>query len=361
MFNYRNLRKSKKSDLYNDIAFKILAQPTDTLFNELNEDFELKVSPEDYLFKFEHIAQTGGSNINDLLKRTLKEQQFWIPSYSEVWAEPRTPKVYESNPLLKVLSAHYLNGTQINSTKKIKSFTFIRDPRKIIMSSIQSGEKNRLGVLEFWRLTEKKLIEIRKDFGHLNYQLYELAIKNSKKKFPYVHGGPAPIFNPENLQGTKPAVLVELVGERLETDLAFIGVTENFSESALLLFEILGISKLKLWRPGLFSYRKYSFEEAPQYIQELIEDLCKDELEFYKKCKDVVINLANRSPNFKVLPTYIEQNKRSDLKFIQSIQEKLELATANNDEIGLRLKGDLEFVKSIILELEKTFQIYNSM
>ena len=249
MFNYMNLRKSKKSDLYNDIAFKILAQPTDTLFNELNEDFELKVSPENYLFKFEHIAQTGGSNINDLLKRTLKEQQFWIPSYSEVWAEPRTPKVYESNPLLKVLSAHYLNGTQINSTKKIKSVTFIRDPRKIIMSSIQSGEKNRLGVLEFWRLTEKKLIEIRKDFGHLNYQLYELAIKNSKKKFPYVHGGPAPLFNPENLQGTKPAVLVELVGKRLETDLAFIGVTENFSKSALLLLEIIGISKLELWRP----------------------------------------------------------------------------------------------------------------
>ncbi len=359
MFNFNKLSRSNKSNSYSDIAYQILAQPMDALFNELNKIFELKVSPEDYLFKFEHIAQTGGSNINDLLKRTLDAQQFWIPSYSQVWADLRTPKLYESSHSLKVLSAHYLNGVQIKSNKQIKSFTFLRDPRKMIMSSMQTGAITDLGVSEFWRLSEKKLKKIKKDIGHLNFQLYELAFKNYERKFPFDQSGTSPLINPKNLQGIKPADLCRLVDERLETDLVFIGITENFSESALLLFEILGNSSLKLWRPGLFAYRKYTFEEAPQDIQERIEDLCKDEMEFYMKCKNVLTNLVNESSNLKVLQAYIEQNKRPDLKFIQSIQEKLELAYANNDQSGHRLRGDLDSVRSIIIELEKILKLYN--
>jgi len=103
MLNFKKSRRSNKSNSYSDLPYQILAQPMDTLFNELNQIFKLKVSPEDYLFKFEHIPQTGGSNINDLLKRSLDAEQFWIPSYSQVWAAPRTPQLYESSHSLKVL------------------------------------------------------------------------------------------------------------------------------------------------------------------------------------------------------------------------------------------------------------------
>ena len=163
-----------------------------------------------------------------------------------MWLEPRKPAEYLVGQELKVISGHYLNGVNVKTERSVKSFTLIRDPRKLIISSFQKGEnkESQINSSKFWTSIEKKLVNYKKEIGHINIQLHELAVKNSKKKFPYVHGGPAPLFNPENLQGTKPAVLLDLVGERLENDLVFIGVTENFSESALLLFQIIGLDDI---------------------------------------------------------------------------------------------------------------------
>ena len=339
---------------FEDIYWKIFDREARQEVIDLEQPFRVKIkSNRNNFYKFEHIGLTGGDNLNYLLKNKLKKG-FRIPSYEDLWLEPRKPAEYLVGQELKVISGHYLNGVNVKTERSVKSFTLIRDPRKLIISSFQKGEnkESQINSSKFWTSIEKKLVNYKKEIGHINIQLHELAVKNSRKKEPYIHGGLTNPINLNNLSGFKPYELTELVKERMENDLVFVGITEKFSESALLLFQIIGLDSIVLWRPGLHSFRKYDFEEAPPSIQSLIEELCREEIDFYNECKESLAKLVNESKNIDLITDYNIQNKRPDLKFLQSIQERVEFAIANNDKNNLRLKQEILYFEKLLRKFE---------
>jgi hypothetical protein len=119
------------------------------------------------------------------------------------------------------------------------------------------------------------------------------------------------------------------------------------------LYEKLGINKIKLWTPGLYSYKKLTFEEAPESVKELILILCQEEMEFYKKIKIDLAGLISESTNQKVISAYVLENKRPDLKFVQGVKQRLELASAVSNLDNLRIKKEISYWAGINYHIEK--------
>jgi hypothetical protein len=119
------------------------------------------------------------------------------------------------------------------------------------------------------------------------------------------------------------------------------------------LYEKLGINKIKLWTPGLYSYKKLTFEEAPESVKELILILCQEEMEFYKKIKIDLAGLISESTNQKVISAYVLENKRPDLKFVQGVKQRLELASAVSNLDNLRIKKEISYWAGINQHIEK--------
>jgi hypothetical protein len=349
-------RKHSQSE-FEDIYWNLFEKSDASVLLDLNQDFHLNQvdTEEKFLYKFEHIPLTGGANVNDTFRDNALGDILQIPGYEQVWSDPRTARPFAPLASKRVISAHYLNGTKIVCDLPVKSFSFIRDPRKLLISTFQDDIQlsSDESLDKTWKRMEKKLHDIHKEFKHANNQLYELATPNSKKKFPYVHGKPAPIINFENIRGSEPTELREKIEGRLKKDLIFIGICENFSESLIILYEKLGINKIKLWTPGLYSYKKLTFEEAPESVKELILILCQEEMEFYKKIKIDLAGLISESTNQKVISAYVLENKRPDLKFVQGVKQRLELASAVSNLDNLRIKKEISYWAGINQHIEK--------
>lgn len=362
----QNLGIRKRSESkFEDIYWDLFEKSDLSILQDLNQDFHINCvdTEEKFLFKFEHIPLTGGANVNNTFKDNALGDILQIPGYGQVWANPRTARPFNPHFSKRIISAHYLHGTKIVCDLPIKSFSFMRDPRKLLISTFQDDIQlsSNESLDETWKRMEKKLHNIHKNFKHANNQLYELATPNSKKNFPYVHGKPAPIINFENIRGSKPAGLREKVEERLTKDLCFIGICENFSESLVILYEKLGINTIKLWTPGLYSYKKLTFEEAPEIVQELILILCQEEIEFYKKIKKDLVDLISESTNQKVISAYVLENKRPDLKFVQGVRERLELASAVSNLDNSRIKKEISYLTGINQHIEKIIKDQTSL
>ena len=345
---------------FEDIYWDLFERSDITILEDLNQvfDLSLKNTEENFLSKFEHVMGTGGSNVNDIFKFNITGNILQIPGYKEVWADPRTARPFTPLASKKVISAHYLHGTKIVCDLPVKSFSFIRDPRKLIISAIQdpiylTGDES---LDKIWTRVENKLHDVYKESKHANIQLYELATPNSEKKIPYVHGKPAPNIDSENYRGTEPAELRDKVEHRLNKDLFFLGICENLSESLIVLYEKLGISKIKLWTPGLYSYKKLTYEEAPNNVKDLVLNLCQEDLEFYRKQRNNLERSISESNNKQVISSYVLENKRPDLKFVQGINERLQLASANNDYKNLRLTEEISYWFEINQHIRKLIQ-----
>ena len=350
-----------KKENFNDIYWDILYRKKRDLHEELRETFEIRFhnarrpSP-DTIFKFEHISLTGGAIVNSQIKEAIGNPAFIIPSFQQIWKSPKIAGPYIPHEETKVLSSHFLNGSCIEVDKQITSFTFIRDPRRLLLSQLQ--DKKALAILEqdsskFWRLIEKRLLQIRSHVKHANYQLYELATPNSEKRFPWENEGKNPLYNLENLKGVSPTTLMDKVNKRVSDDLAFIGVTELFSESLVLLFELIGISKLSLWSPGLFSFRKVTIDETPSAIVDLMGELCEAEIDFYTKIKNGIFNDIARSKNGDVISKYKASNKKYDLRYLLSFEERLQLASEVNGMDGERFRIEMDHSNEVVRELIK--------
>ena len=355
---YKNLKLLRKSPAsFSDMYWELFGMDRQVNHDDINQIFKINFKTErvEFLSKFEHLYLTGGANVNDAFKNETLGDIFQIPRFEEIWENVRTAKIFMPATSKKIVSAHYLHGSRIVSEMPVKSFSFIRDPRKLLMSALQtddsiSGEES---LNYFWKKIEGKLIAISKDVKHANYQLYELATKNSEKKFPYVHGQSVKLFNLENIKGTDPKILKEKVENRLDSDLFFIGITENLSESLVILFELLGLSEINLWSPGLYSFRKLTFEEAPSSVKDLISTLCQFELEFYLQQRNQLEKLVEKSMNKEIIARYVIENKRPDLKFIQGIKERLDLAAAVSDIDKSRLQAEVKYWQKINNQIEK--------
>jgi hypothetical protein len=355
---YKNLKISRlRPGSFGDIYWELFGMDRQIDPDDINQIFKINRKTEGFNFfsKFEHIYLTGGANVNDTFKNKALGDIFQIPSFEEIWENARTAKIFLPANSKKILSAHYLHGSRIVSEMPVKSFSFIRDPRKLLISALQSDDpiSSEENLNHFWRKIEKKLISISKDVKHANYQLYELATKNSEKKFPYEHGKSVKLFNLENIKGTEPKALREKVENRLNNDLFFIGITENLSESLVILFELLGLSEINLWSPGLYSFKKLTFEEAPNSVKDLISNLCQLELEFYLQQRNQLEKLVENSMNKEIITRYVVENKRPDLKFLQGIKERLDLATAVSGIDKSRLQAEVTYWKTINNQIKK--------
>ncbi len=206
--------------------------------------------------------------------------------------------------------------------------------------------------LKFGNGWRKNFIKFTKNLSMqvTNFMNWQLQIR---KKIPLCTRETSTDKKFENIRDTKPSELKNKVEERLNKDLIFIGICENFSESLIMLYEKLGINKIKLWTPGLLSYKKLNFEEAPETVQELILSLCQEEMEFYRQQKNHLSRLISESSNQQVVSSYLLENKRSDLKFIQGVKQRLELASAVNGLDNLRLTEEISYFSCVNQHIEK--------
>jgi hypothetical protein len=354
----QNLATQKRSESkFEDIYWDLFEKSDNPILLDLDQVFHINLvnTEEKFLYKFEHIMLTGGSQVNDTFKYNPIGDILQIPGYSQVWSDPRTARPFAPLASKRVISAHYLNGTKLACDLPVKSFSFMRDPRKLLISALHDDVQlsSDESLDKKWKRMEKKLFDIRKEYKHANYQLYELATPNSKKNCPYVHGEPSPIINFENIKGSEPEELRGKIEERLNKDLNFIGICENFSESLIILYEKLGFNKITLWTPGLYSYKKLTFEEAPESVQELVLSLCQEEIEFYKKIKNNLARSISESTNQKVIAAYVLENKRPDLKFVQGVKQRLELASAVSNLDNSRVKKEISYWAGINQHIEK--------
>ncbi len=142
--NIFNIRRTESN--FEDIYWNLFERSDSTIQKDLNQDFHLNqvITGEKIFCKFEHVPLTGGANVNDTFKESAIGDILQIPGYKQVWTDPRTPRPFTPLPSKMIASAHYLNGTKIICGLPIKSFSFIRDPRKQeIRFKIYSGSKTK--------------------------------------------------------------------------------------------------------------------------------------------------------------------------------------------------------------------------
>ena len=89
--------------------------------------------------------------------------------------------------------------------------------------------------------------------------------------------------------------------------------------------------------------------------------LCQEEIEFYKKIKKDLVGLISESTNQKVISAYVLENKRPDLKFVQGVRERLELASAVSNLDNSRIKKEISYLTGINQHAEKIIKDQTSL
>lgn len=234
---------------YNYCTAKNIKESQKRLFEILPNGSIGKCS-ESNLVVFNHIAFTGGVQLNDLILRSsgYTGLLFEIPDFNfyknrDNYSGPK-----------KFISAHFLNGIDSIIHMNCDYFTMLRDPVSHILSVLTTKDdyfansSNRI-----WDAVYSKLDFWEKEVGHINLQTFEIATDYVDKKFKSIPGtDETPIHFFKNYISTNPDSLLKIADEKIKEKYLMVGITELYEESIFLLFSRLHIKKTKLWRPGFF-------------------------------------------------------------------------------------------------------------
>jgi hypothetical protein len=296
-----------------------------------NLDIIFDVSPrgpigkfsEENLVIFNHIAFTGGVQLNDLFIRSSRFSgiDFKIPSFDSY------VKDNEYTHRKTLLSAHFLNGIDILIGKRCDYFTLLRDPVSHILSVLTTKSDYLTGSSnEIWRNIAKNLDFWEKEVGHINLQAFEIATDYSDKKHKSIPGSDdVPIHFYKNYISTNANQLLNIANEKIRDKYLMVGITELYEETIFLFFARLGIKKAVLWRPGFFSYWRPARFEVPIFVQEKIKSLTTADHSLYYEHRNKLENDFFESEFNSEFTKYKIFSRDHLLKLHMEFSERIEL------------------------------------
>ncbi len=285
---------------------------------------------------FHHVSCTGGVAINDVFFRMQEETgiPLIIPDQDQAFSD-NPPWKGKQAPL--VITAHHTFGLHERIPEPTAYFTMMRNPYAHFLSKMLLRDKdcqypaNHLG--EIWSNLEQKIDELRERIGHCNLQTYEHAAYFKKKPHVLSHqdlkaSTPAIISKNlvQNLEGTKPENLFAKATRNVDSMFFFVGITELFEESLFLLFDMMGIQKTLMWRPGLYTYWRPNKDEMPMHIFRKLSALLEADLELYHRNRQVLEDMLAAADFGEELIRYKQHARNPYGRLYCELSERFEMA-----------------------------------
>ena len=339
---------------------EIKASAARTFEVKANGKFSLKNSKD--LIIFNHIGQSGGVQLNDVICRDSKESgyKFLIPDFHSYNNE----ELYKDGKYF--ISGHFLNGVD-DFIKSIPNnyFTVLRDPVSQIISVLTSKDDFYSSSSEsVWVGVEKKLEFWEREVGHINLQSFEIAINNQDKKFKFTPETEAiPTHFYKNYVGIDPLILLNKAREKIADKYLMVGITELYEETLFLLYARLGYKRISLWRPGIFSFWRPRRFEIPIFIEEKIKKLTEADHALYLESRQILekdffsANFGNEFAHYKLL------SRNHELRLYSEYSERIELgrvlSTVNKDIARFKeeISHVIEFRDSIDALIDQGLQL----
>lgn len=329
------------------------------------------------LIIFNHIGQSGGVQINDVVSRDSRTQglNFLIPHFASYQNE----SLYENGRYF--ISGHFLNGVdEYLKSKKSTYFTILREPVSQIISFLTSKDDfygQPMSVV--WKSVLQKLDFWEKEVGHINLQTFEIATKYQEKRFKFTpENEETPIHFYKNYLQTSPEDLLCKAREKIANKYLMVGITELYEETLFLLYARMGLTKLSLWRPGIFSFWRPRRFEIPTFIVDRIKHLAMSDCALYSEYRSILekdffaADFGNEFTEYKLLSRnheiklYSEYSERIELgltlseinkdvaRFQDEIAHVIEFRNAINRLIdgGLKSTWLIKLIKKLIILLE---------
>jgi len=271
---------------------------------------------------FHHVGRTGGACINDILVRMQEATgiPLIIPNQEQAISD-NPPWAGRQAPL--VISAHHTFGLHERIDGDSGYFGLMRDPYKHFLAKVllwdeYKTESNHMAGV--WERFERKIDGIREKAGHCNSQTYEHATYFEDKPLPYT--------SPENLEGTNPGDLFSKAVENIEDRFFFVGITELLEESLFVLFDMIGIKKTLMWRPGLYTHWRPSKDELPIRIYKKISALLEADLDLYHRNRQCLEDMLARSDFGEELVRYKQHARNPYSRLYLELSERFTVAAS---------------------------------
>jgi hypothetical protein len=329
---------------------------------EVKANGQLRLENSKDLIIFNHIAQSGGVQLNDVFCRDSKESgyKFLIPDFDTY----HNADFYKDGKYF--ISGHFLNGVD-EFIKTIPSiyFTVLRDPVSQIISFLTSKDDFCTSSAEaVWDRVEKKLEFWEHEVGHINLQSFEIAVNYQDKRFKSKpETETIPIHFYKNYIGLDQVMLLNKARENIAEKYLMVGITELYEETLFLLYARLGCKRISLWRPGVFSFWRPRRFEIPIFIEEKIKKLTEADHALYIESRKILekdffsANFGNEFAHYKLL------SRNHELRLFSEYSERIELgrvlSTINKDKARFKeeISHVIEFRDSIDALIDQGLQL----
>jgi hypothetical protein len=232
---------------------------------------------------FIHVFKTAGTTITGILRRNFSYHHFDARLVHERPAitAAQLKRVQRFYPRILSLAGHGIRSTSDLQTgfPNIRFYTFLREPRRRLVSAYIFLRRRPVGTGSW----QPSRAEIESDFTS--------ALRTSTKPYCEIFGG----------EGTTPEIAIE----RIEKDVGFVGLMENFDASLALFRDWLGqpdfdpsyqrlnvagkARERKLLDDRLAPFASTAREiAATPHIAALIEERAAPDMAVYRHAADVV-------------------------------------------------------------------------
>lgn len=362
-FNNLFITHKKKNEVLSDKLYTI---------NNRNSFYDEKL--ENLVLIFHHINRTGGVGINELLLRSeeLAKKKLIISTPTqnlskEFWQNYKPPYI---------ISSHSSYGIHKILTSKSKYFGLLRDPRRLILTKLlpnfeDFSEKNNLN--NIWKKLELRIDQIKEKIGHCNLLIYEHAKffcekqdnKNSvldfawplERKLGYLPKEELRLYSKESLSpnkliNTDPNELFRKANKKLKELFFFVGITELYEESIFLLFDIIGIEKTYLWRPGTPTLKRPVYDEIPIKCQNKINKLIEADMQFYSDQRIKLERMLGIADFGTELTKYKHDSKNPYNKILLELLSRKNILIQNFDRKSKFIKNEFRHYENFIANLK---------
>jgi hypothetical protein len=314
------------------------------------------------LIIFNHIGQSGGVQLNDVLCRDSEEcgHKFLIPHFDSY----RNEELYKDGKYF--ISGHFLNGVdEYIKTIPNNYFTVLRDPVSQIISFLTTKDDFYTSSTEsVWDRVEKRLDFWEREVGHINLQSFEIAVNYQDKRFKFTPKSESiPIHFYKNYLGLDQVMLLNKARTNIAEKYLMVGITELYEETLFLLYARLGYKKISLWRPGIFSFWRPRRHEIPLFIEEKIKRLTEADHALYLESRKILekdffsANFGNDFAHYKLL------SRNHELRLFSEYSERIELGRVlsiiNKDKARIKeeISHVIEFRDSIDALIDQGLQL----
>jgi len=307
---------------------------------------------------FHHVSRTGGGVINDILFEMQEETgiPLIIPDQDQAFSD-NPPWKGRQAPL--VITAHHTFGLHKRIPEPTAYFTMMRNPYAYFLAEILIRNKDykypgdHLG--EIWSNLERKIDEIRERIGHCNLQTYEHATyfkehphALSLRDLKVATTEKLSEISVQNLEGTQPENLFAKATRNVDSMFFFVGITELFEESLFILFDMMGIQKTLMWRPGLYSYWRPGKDEMPMHIFKKMSALLEADLELYHRSRQVLEDMLAEADFGEELIRYKQHARNPYGRLYRELSERLEVAAKTFGFFSDMVENEFQHSQSVI-------------